>query len=99
MIANAVKEARLKEEEKGGGEGGKWGGLTDVSCHVLMPRHYGIFPGLPGRKDWNSALLVSLTDQNQNLSSLSTPEVICLQPQLRLRLFNQVPESRTRQQE
>jgi len=37
-------------------------------------------PRLPGRRDWNAALLVSRTDQNQNLSSLSTPEVIRLEP-------------------
>ena len=40
----------------------------------------GLFPRLPGRRDWNAALLVSRTDQNQNLSSLSTPEVIRLEP-------------------
>jgi len=44
VIANGAKEARLKEEEEGGGEGGKRAGLTDVSCHVQMPRHYGTFP-------------------------------------------------------
>ena len=37
------KEARLKEGGGGGG-GGERGGLTDVSCHLQMPRHYGTFP-------------------------------------------------------
>ena len=44
MIANGAKEARLKEEKEGGGEGGKRGGLIDVFCHVQMPRRYGTFP-------------------------------------------------------
>ena len=37
------KETRLKEGG-GGGRGGKRGGLTDVSCHLQIPRHYGTFP-------------------------------------------------------
>ena len=44
-----VKKARLKEEGGGDGrgetgEGGKRGGLTDVSSHLQIPRHYGTFP-------------------------------------------------------
>ena len=31
-----------KEEEAG--KGGKRGGLTDVCCHLQIPRHYGTFP-------------------------------------------------------
>ena len=38
------KEARLKEEGGGGGRGGERGGLTDVSCHLQIPRRYGTFP-------------------------------------------------------
>ena len=39
------KEARLKEEGGGGGRGGgERSGLTDVSCHLQMPRRYGTFP-------------------------------------------------------
>ena len=38
------KKARLKEEGGGGGRGGKRGGLTDVSCHLQIPRCYGTFP-------------------------------------------------------
>jgi hypothetical protein len=56
---------------------------VDLQLSVAMcrcPDVTGLFPGLPGRRDWNSPLLVSRTDQNQNLSSLSTPEVICLKP-------------------
>ena len=40
-----------KERKPGGkkkweeaGEGGKRGGLTDVSCHLQIPRRYGTFP-------------------------------------------------------
>ena len=43
-----------KERKPGGkkkweeaGEGGKRGGLTDVSCHLQIPRHYGTFPWVP----------------------------------------------------
>ena len=41
-ISKGGKEARLKEG--GGGKGGERGGLTDVSCHLQTPRHYGTFP-------------------------------------------------------
>ena len=43
-ISKGGKEARLKEEGGGGGRGGKRGGLTDVSCHLQIPRHYGTLP-------------------------------------------------------
>ena len=43
-ISTGGKEARLKEEGGGGGKGGKWGGLTNVSCHLQTPRHYGTLP-------------------------------------------------------
>ena len=44
-ISKGGKEARLKEEGGGGGRvGGERGGLTDVSCHLQTPRHYGTFP-------------------------------------------------------
>ena len=33
---------KKKGEEAGGG--GKRGGLTNVSCHLLIPRRYGTFP-------------------------------------------------------
>ena len=33
---------RKKGEEAG--KGGERGGLTDVSCHLQIPRHYGTFP-------------------------------------------------------
>ena len=67
MIANGAKEARLKEEEEGGGKGGKRGGLTDVCCHVQVSRHYGTFPwaSREGRTELGPA-----RNQNQNLSSL-----------------------------
>ena len=38
------KEARLKEEGGGGRRGHERGGLTDVSCHLQMPKRYGTFP-------------------------------------------------------
>ena len=38
------KEARLKEEGGGGRRGRERGGLTDVSCHLQMPKRYGTFP-------------------------------------------------------
>ena len=43
-ISKGGKEARLKEEGEEVGEGGKRGGLTDVSCHLQIPRRYGTFP-------------------------------------------------------
>ena len=43
-ISKGGKEVRLKEEGGGGGRRGKRGGLTDVSCHLQIPRCYGTFP-------------------------------------------------------
>ena len=43
-ISKGGKEARLKEEGGGGGRGGQRGGLTDVSCHLQIPRRYGTLP-------------------------------------------------------
>ena len=43
-ISKGGKEARLKGGGGGGGKGGKRGGLTDVSCHLQIPRRYGTFP-------------------------------------------------------
>ena len=62
------KEARLKEEGGGGGRrGGERGGLTDVSCHLQIPRCYGTFPwaSREGRLE-----LGPTRNQNQNSSSL-----------------------------
>ena len=38
------KEARLKKKGEEAGGRGKRGGLTDVSCHLQIPRRYGAFP-------------------------------------------------------
>ena len=43
-ISKGGKEARLKEEGGGGRRGGERGGLTNISCHLQIPRHYGTFP-------------------------------------------------------
>ena len=43
-ISKGGKEARLKEEGGEGGRGGQRGGLTDVSCHLQIPRRYGTLP-------------------------------------------------------
>ena len=37
------KEARLKEGGGGGSGVDERGGLTDISCHLQIPRHYGTF--------------------------------------------------------
>ena len=43
-ISKGGKEPRLKEEGGGGGRGADRGGLTDISCHLQIPRCYGTFP-------------------------------------------------------
>ena len=40
----------MKEEGGGGGEGVERGGLTDVSCHLQIPRRMGLFPGPPEKE-------------------------------------------------
>ena len=34
----------MKKKEEAVEEGGKRGGLTNVSCHLQIPRRYGTFP-------------------------------------------------------
>ena len=55
---------------------GKRGGLTDVSCHLQIPRRYGTFSlGLQRREDWNSAL----PEIRTRIRVLCQEEVISLQ--------------------
>ena len=51
------------------GEGAERGGLTDVSCHLQIPRHYGtlLWASREGR---TGTRLYRKSDQNQNSSSL-----------------------------
>ena len=74
-------EARLKEEGGGGGRGGgKRGGLTDVSCHLQMPRHYGTFPWA-SREGRTGTRPYQKLDQNRTrIQVLCQEEVISLQP-------------------
>ena len=49
----------MKEKEWGEKRGLRVGGerkdgLTDASCHLQIPRHYGTFPW-PPEEDWNLA--------------------------------------------
>ena len=82
----------MKEEGGGGGRGGKRGGLTDVSCHLQIPRPYRTFPWASrgGRTG-----LGPTRNQNQNLSFL--PRGGDQSPILSSGLgpFDQIPASRT----
>ena len=68
------KEARLKEGGGGGSGVDERGGLTDISCHLQIPRHYGTFPwaSREGRTGTYQRLALSeiRPDQNQISSSL-----------------------------
>ena len=54
------------------GKGGKRGGLTDVSCHLHIPRHYSTFP-------WASRKRRTGTRPYQKIRVLCQEEVISLQ--------------------
>ena len=74
-ISKRGKEARLKEGGVGG-KGGQKGCLTDVSCHLQTPRHYGTFPctsreGRAGTRPYQEA--------DQKIRVLCQEEVISLQ--------------------
>ena len=71
MSSKILRGGKEKKEEKEAGKGGKRGGLTDVSCHLQTPRHYGTFP-------WASRKGRTGTMPCQN-SSLCQEEVISLQ--------------------
>ena len=74
MSSKILRGGKEKKEEEVG-KGGKRGGLTDVSCHLQIPRHYGTFPwasreGRTGTMPcWNSSSLPRGGDQSPILSS------------------------------
>ena len=43
-ISRKERKPGWKRRERRQERGGKRGGLTDVSCHLQIPRHYGTFP-------------------------------------------------------
>ena len=43
-ISREERKPGWKKKGEEVGEGGKRGGLTDVFCHLQIPRHYGAFP-------------------------------------------------------
>ena len=74
------KEARLKEEGGGGGKvGGERSGLTDVPCHLQIPRHYGTFPWA-SREERTGTRPYQKSDQTRTkIRVLCQEEVISLQ--------------------
>ena len=85
----------MKEEGGGGGRGGQKGGLTDISCHLQIPRHYGTFPWA-SREGRTGTRPYQKSDQTRTrIRVLCQEEVISLQSSLRLRPFDQIPVSRT----
>ena len=71
------KEARLTEEEGGGGRGGKRGGLTDVSCHRRYPGITGLYPEPP--KKGELELGPTRNQTRTKIRILCQEEVISLQ--------------------
>ena len=78
------KKARLKEEGGGDGrgetgEGGKRGGLTDISCHLHIARHYRTLPWT-SREGRTGTRPYQKSDQTRTrLRVLCQEEVISLQ--------------------
>ena len=69
----------MKEEGEEVGEVGKRGGLTDVSCHLQIPRHYGTLPGA-SREGRTGTWPYQKSDQNRTrIQVLCQEEVISLQ--------------------
>ena len=66
-ISRKERKPGWKRRERRQERGGKRGGLTDVSCHLQMPKHYGTFPGPPEK---GGLELGPTRNQNQNSSSL-----------------------------
>ena len=59
--------------------GGKRGGLTDISCHLQIPRHYGTFPWASG-EDRTGTWPYQKSDQTRTrIRVLCQEEVISLQ--------------------
>ena len=74
MSSKILRGGKEKKEEAG--KGGKRGGLTDVSCHLQTPRHYGTFPwasrkGRTGTRPYQKP--------DQKIRVLCQEEVISLQ--------------------
>ena len=63
-ISREERKPGSKKKGKEVGEGGKKGGLTDISCHLQIPRRYGTFPwayreGRIGTRPYQKVLSVS----------------------------------------
>ena len=91
-ISREERKPGWKRRERRQERGGKRGGLTDVSCHLQIPRCYGTFPwasregrlelGPTRNQNQNSSSLPRGGDQSPILSSGWGP-------------FDQIPASRT----
>ena len=85
----------MKEEGGGGGKGGKRVGLTDVSCHLQIPRHYRTFPWA-SREGRTGTLLYQKSDQTRTrIQVLCQEEVISLQSSAQAGSLDQIPAFRT----
>ena len=85
------RKVRLKEEGGGGGRGGKRGGLTDVSCHLKIPRHYGTLPWAsregrtgtwPYQKSEQTRTRIRVLCQEKVISLQSSAQAEALRPDL-----------------
>ena len=88
-ILRKERKPGWKRRERRQERGGKRGGLTDVSCHLQIPRHYRTFPEKGG--------LELGPHRNQNQTSSSLPRGGDQSPILSSGWgpFDQIPASRT----
>ena len=85
----------MKEEEGGGGRGGKRGGLTDVSCHRRYPGITGLYPEPPKKGELELGPTRNQTRKEPELEFSAKRRQSVSNPPLRLRAFDQILASRT----
>ena len=83
----------MKEEGGGGGRGGAEGVALQTSPATY--RYSGITGLFPGPSEKGGLELGPTRNQNQNLSFFAKRRLFVSDSQLRLRLFDQIPVSRT----
>ena len=90
-ISREKRKPGWKKKGEEAREGGKRSGLTDISCHLQIPKHYGTFPGPPEKGGLELGPTRNQTRPEPEFKFSAKRRWSVSNPQLRLRALR--PES------